>query len=677
MSCLNRALNNPKPPTLIQRVNTAAAQHPWLTVIIHKAARSSASKEELAKLGRVVARLGRGEGVGEGPDEGLPTPIAEPSTSFSPPAGHPVRSTAGADDSSDSDSEADMTGPKQVGGGSIPPKITPVSGSTVSPALGSTPARPPGASSSTATPSHQAEPTTAFKSGAASTNPKSKLNHRPTPYTPSPLITLAPPRRPTYPLPLPFLLVAFREAPTEKFLLPLGSQSFVSRVGADYVTSPPPVEKKADPIQVSVAPATAPEPIPASPAVPDTAALVTSGRGRGRTRASLGRTKQEAPAVVAEPELEPEAEQLVEESKSTPRRSDLPILAGMKPVDGTVLLSTMIPADGWVKSDWVKLGERLPFGKTVTRVKQEPSASIPSDQPTPTTPYNQNGRPASSVDQSSLSNPLNLAAESLLPDEGDLHAVTIRLNDVDDRAWRRMKSVMEEVERVDMVSLGEAEPELLVIEYTSAPTPGIQTGEAPGIASVPASQAVLPSAPRPGPTKITPLLRSTYIQRKRSRFQALLRRIPPRPFLRYRLPSPLPSLVEATSDKWALRPYPISTKPTDETDLPLPAPTPSSPEMSKKKRRKEEEPEVTFEMPVSLDALAERVAEGARKGLGKKGRGRGVGTDENGRRTHAKRSLPGRICEGCGKEGRKVWRRGPGGKGTRESRCFAWIPEKR
>ena len=40
---------------------------------------------------------------------------------------------------------------------------------------------------------------------------------------------------------------------------------------------------------------------------------------------------------------------------------------------------------------------------------------------------------------------------------------------------------------------------------------------------------------------------------------------------------------------------------------------------------------------------------------------------EDGRKRHGKRWVPGTICEGCGQAGKRVWRAGPGGKGTRES----------
>ncbi|CAD6572237.1 MAG: hypothetical protein TREMPRED_000482 [Tremellales sp. Tagirdzhanova-0007] len=88
----------------------------------------------------------------------------------------------------------------------------------------------------------------------------------------------------------------------------------------------------------------------------------------------------------------------------------------------------------------------------------------------------------------------------------------------------------------------------------------------------------------------------------------------------------------------------------------------------KKKRRMEGEPEVTFELPVSLDALDERVAEGAMRGVTKRGRGRG-GKADGSPRKRVERGPPDRACEGCGRIGLKVWRQGPGGKRTLCNSC--------
>lgn len=236
-----------------------------------------------------------------------------------------------------------------------------------------------------------------------------------------------------------------------------------------------------------------------------------------------------------------------------------------------------------------------------------------------------------------------------------MNAVTIRLTDVDDRVWRRIKSISEEVQRVEMIALGIAEPQLLALEPPERLGPDAQ-------------QPVRPLSQDENP-RLTPLVRSTYLQRKRSHITSLLQRAPSRPFLRYRLPTPLSALIEATTDKWGPRRYPISTKPlytTDDTDLSRPLPTPSSPERPRKKRRKEDKPEVTFEMPVSLDALDERVAEGAMRGTTKRERGRGAPKAGEGKRKAGARAVAGRVCEGCAGVGLKVWRRGPGGKGTCE-----------
>jgi hypothetical protein len=71
---------------------------------------------------------------------------------------------------------------------------------------------------------------------------------------------------------------------------------------------------------------------------------------------------------------------------------------------------------------------------------------------------------------------------------------------------------------------------------------------------------------------------------------------------------------------------------------------------------------VTFEMPVSLDALDERVEAGAARGLSKRGRAKGAAVVRK-----FPRGTAGALCEGCARRGLKVWRRGPNGRGTRES----------
>jgi hypothetical protein len=140
----------------------------------------------------------------------------------------------------------------------------------------------------------------------------------------------------------------------------------------------------------------------------------------------------------------------------------------------------------------------------------------------------------------------------------------------------------------------------------------------------------------------------------------MLRRVPARKFLRYRLPEIRPDILDATADKWASRPYPISTKAlynreADDDGQPIPL----SPILQPKRGNKRVvEPDVTFELPVSLDQLDEMVAENALKG--KKGKGL------DGRKRKMKRWVAGALCEGCGSTKKSIWRSGPGGSRTRE-----------
>ena len=92
-----------------------------------------------------------------------------------------------------------------------------------------------------------------------------------------------------------------------------------------------------------------------------------------------------------------------------------------------------------------------------------------------------------------------------------------------------------------------------------------------------------------------------------------------------------------------------------------------------KRKRGQAEEEVMFEMPVSLDMLDERVEAGAKKSVNRRvgklklGKLKEPKLTLSGRvKNVGKRSKPGMVCEGCARTDQKVWRKGPGGKGTRE-----------
>jgi len=100
-----------------------------------------------------------------------------------------------------------------------------------------------------------------------------------------------------------------------------------------------------------------------------------------------------------------------------------------------------------------------------------------------------------------------------------------------------------------------------------------------------------------------------------------------------------------------------------------------------KRKRGQAEEEVMFEMPVSLDMLDERVEAGAKKSVNRRvgklklDKARRINADGKLGKRFGKRYKIGTICEGCAGEGLKVWRRGPGGKGTRESRQVIALKE--
>lgn len=744
-------------PDLIRRVNEAATKHPWLSQIIHKAARTQATKEELAKLGRVVNRLKEGKDVGEGPEDpasfisrppgmmpGRPPTQAGPSSAPQPsmvripppmpaptnlsdapqsdtlavPAADPDLSSAVSnssgpltpppeEDESDDDSVVDMSGPRQVGGGPggvdpmtmksenaelsadtpIPTSSNAVAGTDrdplhpTGPAPSPYPVMPPYRpvdSSSFSAPSHYrppyspaGRPIPQFRPPQPYSNVSPALQSPST--SPFPQPAPPPPPRPTYPLPPPFLLVAFKEAPTEKFLLPLGSLSYISRRGGELDISP--VKSRTPPPDVQLPSLPAPDPINV---IPEPAAPIKS-----RTRASLGRNAKPPTPEPAAPHINPEP--TVEEppipEKPKPLRSHLRPLPGNEPTDGTVLISTFLPAGEWEKPDWKALSTLLPFDKPHSEhksressaVKLEPSAQGPDSSVSNMSGANEPAHPntTTTVTQDSpgplpvRGKLLNLGAESFLPAEGEVHPVTIRLGDVSDAVWQRIKTISGMVSTAEMKSLGEQEPGLMSTPEAKDFVPLLRSDSSLPTAP-PHNELAQPSVPHFPPVARQPFqasveLRESYSLRKRNLFRHLLTRVPSRNFLRFRLSSPRPDIIEATTDKWAPRPYPISTKAlytreeegSDELLL-------LSPELQPKKGSKKiPEPTVTFEMPISLDQLDERVAESAAKGKKLKG--------EDGRKRHGKRWVPGTVCEGCGDSGKRVWRAGPGGKGTCKS----------
>ncbi|RXK40286.1 hypothetical protein M231_02400 [Tremella mesenterica] len=711
------------PQTLIQRVNVAASNRPWLSVIIHKAARQQASKEELATLGRVVARLKLGQDIEDEISGQIPVPAttAKGSTSQStnatktlPPShaggSSPVdsgRKPPSAVDNTleEDDSDVDMTGPPQVGGGPIPPSPSPAAttnpsqtktNQTKSPQSSklqeaslsqSTPLSRPPAAPTHLSHSQQSSNIPHYPPGSV---PITSTRPTTTPTISSPLATTHP-AKPTYSQPPPFMLIAFRELPTEKYLLPIGLNSYISRVGGDHVTSHPPVSTQPDPTLSRPPPSgiegTSNTPEPSSIEAPTVS-------GRTRARQSIGKP----PKTVTPPAKEPTP--IPEPSKSESCKSNLPALPGMSPSPGTVLLSTFLPAE-WVTPDWEKLGKRLPFNNP--HLTYLPSAVQSVKQEVLETPREAeieggvDGNASKSPKTSKVSRPLrhpqemfsqeparestkptilNLGAEDFLPPNGPLQAVTIRLSQVDDKTWFKMKEIMEIVEEQELRAMLINEPEII-------PSPSSLTLSSSHISNDVTQSLSMPSA-HPPSVSSNPFteenltkLRSIYHQRRKVHFTNLVHRVPLRKFLRTRLSSPPPSVVEATTDKFAQRPYTLTTKPLHSNSPPPEDYTlglPVSPEMKTKK--KGQESNITFEMPVSLDYLDERVEHGA-DGLLKKGWKKGQKVEDDGRKgwhadgrkKHGRRWVEGKVCEGCAGVGLRVWRTGPGGKGTLCNKC--------
>ncbi|WVQ70914.1 hypothetical protein IAR50_000439 [Cryptococcus sp. DSM 104548] len=645
-------------PALIQLVNQAASRHPWLSSLIYKAAGSTANQEELERLGRAVARLSKGEPIDDlapACEGSASTASAPKSASESTPAAstsakpsetaipNPTTTTTEKEKSKpkddDSDSEVDMKGPKMVGGGPLPvtaPVVPPSATSTSVPPAGSSVVRPPGPSVARPPPATQVPRPLPSSSSATA----------PTVQMPSSIPSNPLPPKPYVPPPPPFLLLAFKEHPTDKFIIPLGTRSFISRVGGDWVTSKPPPgvsqaaaseqkekiharKTEAEALQAEAQKKASAEAVPV---------VEVPYKKRGGTRAAAPKPANQAtPAVPPPPAPVPTPIGNVPIEPPQPPRPLAPLPA-QKPPPGTVLISTIVPAGQWEKVKWPELAAGVPWcdewgnDDLVKKEAEGAESSTPTESRKPQL--------------------LNLATVDFLPAEGNLKAVTIRLGEVDDSLWRRLKSIIEHVEREEMVQLVENG----VLARPPSATPG--------------QPALHPSSNAD--------VRAGYKKHKTALFSSLTPRThAPRKFLRIRLPSPPPALVDASTDRMAARPYPISTKPlyhADETDgdqqrvnvIRLTPEIDLGDGLGRKGKKKKAETQVEFEMPVSLEALDERVEAGAKKALGKRGRGAG---GEGARKKKQKRGVEGGVCEGCAREGIKVWRRGPSGKGTLCNTC--------
>lgn len=385
------------------------------------------------------------------------------------------------------------------------------------------------------------------------------------------------PRR-IYPLPPPFLLVAFKDAPTEKYLLPLGSQSYISRVGGDIVTSRP---KPAVSLPATSSMETA---APVDQPMVNAETKPSKPKGKPKTKGKRALLSRKKAVEILEPEPEPSEESEDDEPlPATPVEEKLPVLPGSNPDGGTVLVSTIVPVEKWLKPDWTELGKRLPFehrdfdlnpitltpispveskrevpmpvpaspaegvapsGEGASSMADPDSASGPSTNSTSTRPLRQYtsttkiaepaAKPPSSskpVKKTPKPSVLNLGALSFLPAEGGLQPVTIRLAGLSDNAWRRVQKVVKVAEEFEMAMMARDEPELREIPPAKiapapSPAPAGHSSPAPAASSTQPrpttggpNAELKPSAPaEEGPT----LLRRTWLQRRKELFEMLV-----------------------------------------------------------------------------------------------------------------------------------------------------------
>lgn len=566
-----------------------------------------------------------------------------------------------------------MSGKPQVGGGPIDPRLLPQSGTALNEGVPDGPRSNAEGSTLSSAPSSpmSSVPDIVPAQTALKQAPPTPAPLLPPPMTiplPRPPVPRPPPQHPprrVYPLPPPFLLVAFKETPTEKYLLPLGSQSYISRVGDPN----PSIGFRSYPNLPSTQAASTTESADLPPVTDNAGPMDSIKPTKGKTRGSMSRSTITLDNVVHTNTHQPnDSDKDPGDTFPAPPapRVHLPTLPGMRPSRGTVLLSTIVPISEWKKPDWESYEKRMPFYSADYDEKPilpnrpaEPVAPVPTPA-SPKSPkresrspvLHRNGQPlpddTPDLDAKRL---LNLGAESFMPEHGEVQAATIRLEGIDDPTWHRIRNIVEHVECIEMRALGTTLPHLLDTVPPLAPSP-------------------IPQIPKPFDPALHPRLRVAYRQFRKARFDRLLQRVPPRSFPNYRLPAPRADLKDAMTDRWTPRPYPISTRP-----LYLTSPPPDGIEeevevdfmpKQKRKRGQAEEEQVMFEMPVSLEMLDERVELGAKKSVTRR-----VGKLKMDRKPptgkkHGKRYVVGMVCEGCARDDQKVWRRGPGGKGTCE-----------
>jgi hypothetical protein len=198
-------------------VNQAASQNPWLATLIHKAAKHEASKDELTRLGKVVSTLQAQLATEAAKAKTEPVPSVVPA---------PVAESSIPKPTTGPSAKDEIEKPTAVGSAATKP-------SPATPALvGAAPSSPAVSLASKNAPPPPFAPPFAAKPVATPV----ASNSQPTPTIPKPAVsqyTQYIPHRPQS-LPdlpsVPFIVISFRDNPSDKFLLPLGTQAFMSRV---------------------------------------------------------------------------------------------------------------------------------------------------------------------------------------------------------------------------------------------------------------------------------------------------------------------------------------------------------------------------------------------------------------------------------------------------------------
>lgn len=307
------------------------------------------------------------------------------------------------------------------------------------------------------------------------------------------------PFRPAPPAPretssLPFIVISFRDNPSDKFLLPLGTNSFISRVPpgtgqirqslrrSQHATSFPTLHAEDiedENVDLMWEKEPAPGTVLVSYMVPTTAWGAPKWPEQPRPVTTLGSQDMKSPAVSSavakptSPTFTASTPSVVPASQSqSPAPAAVPSTTGDHPeaklANPSPAASSVLGPPGIAAVISQPGAQAFTGASTAVASATPPPAAVTASTPTVTAalaPAQKTDVPkpllsaAQAPPVASVYPPLiRLATTSLLPEKGHLQPVTIRLTDVTDAAWRAMQNVMRVVDYDELGELALDDP---------------------------------------------------------------------------------------------------------------------------------------------------------------------------------------------------------------------------